>query len=105
LIKRNLDEIGRTGIVLRRIWLSGGLAQSRYLAQAIADLANVSAWRSEFTEATGLGVARMLGAGGFEAALQPDAVFQPQQAKPRQTRYLDWQRMVAAAIADEARPQ
>jgi glycerol kinase len=99
LIKRNLDEIGRVGFAVRRIWLSGGLAQSRYLAQAIADLAAVAVWRSACTEATGLGVARMLGAGGSDAMLQPDVVFQPRQAQHRRFRYLAWQSLIAAAIA------
>jgi glycerol kinase len=98
LIKSNLDEMGRNDFVVRRIWLSGGLAQSRYLAQAIADLTQVAAWRSEFTEATSLGVARMLGAGGSAAVLQPDAVFQPRPAPQRQIRYLEWQRIMAAAV-------
>jgi glycerol kinase len=104
LVGRNLEEIGRTGFVVRRIWLTGGLAQSRYLAQAIADLAKVLTSRSEFTEATGLGVARLLGAGRSESELQPNAVFQPRPAPHRQARYLEWQQMIAAAIAHLARP-
>lgn len=88
LLKANLDEVARLAPRIQRLWLTGGLSRSNYLAQAIADLCGIATVRAADTEATARGLARMLGASCGE--MQEDRRFEPRPQPARHSRYERW---------------
>lgn len=60
LLMRNLEEMKRQGEPLRSIGVSGGLSNIDYFCQGLADLSGLPVRRAEMSEATSLGVFRLL---------------------------------------------
>lgn len=68
LLFANLERMQMAAPGLRRLRVSGGLAQLDGLCQRLADLSGLPVERPKLHEATALGLARLLGAEGMPAA-------------------------------------
>ena len=68
LLFANLERMQMAAPGLRRLRVSGGLAQLDGLCQRLADLSGLHVERPKLHEATALGLARVLGAEGMPAA-------------------------------------
>ncbi|HEY3645668.1 MAG TPA: FGGY family carbohydrate kinase [Gammaproteobacteria bacterium] len=98
LLLENLERMQGTVPGLRRIRISGGLAQLDGLCQKLADLSGLPVERPRLHEATALGLARLLGADGMPAA--DAARFESHPANPLMARRRRWQAAMQEALRD-----
>lgn len=92
LLRTNLDCIRAVHLPMRRIVVSGGLAQWDGLCQKLADIIGLTVRRPGVHEATARGLARLLGA--RSRATKPDVVFKPRNNPSLQHRYNRWQKVM-----------
>lgn len=97
LLLENLDRMRDAGTELRRLRVTGGLAQLDGLCQRLADLSALPVERPLLYEATALGVARLLG-GAAQTAPARSTRFVPKQAPTLETRRRHWQTAMQEAL-------
>lgn len=98
LVNANLAAFREAGIVPRELVLSGGLAQSNALCQALADLSAITVSRPPLREATALGLAQLLS----HFSLPPPAPavrFSPRSHPARRARQEAWRHALDSAVA------
>ncbi len=88
LVQINLDEMRAAGAAVRRVQVSGGLAQADNLCQRLADLSGCPVYRPQMTEATARGTAWLAaGRPSHWPELQPGKHFDPRPDKALADRY------------------
>ncbi|HFQ93720.1 MAG TPA: hypothetical protein ENK32_06905, partial [Anaerolineae bacterium] len=88
LVQINLDEMRAAGATVRRIHVSGGLAQADNLCQRLADLSGCPVYRPQVTEATARGAAWLAtGRPSHWPELQPGKQFVPRPNAALTDRY------------------
>jgi glycerol kinase len=99
LLLDNLERLRKATPGLRRLRVSGGLAQLDGLCQRLADLSGLAVERPTLHEATALGLARLLGTDGTQATDM--SRFEPRSSPALQARRRHWQDALQAAMKDE----
>lgn len=98
LLLESLERMQAAIPGLRRMRISGGLAQLDGLCQKLADLSGLSVERSRLHEATALGLARLLGADGMPAV---DLTrFEPRSSPSLSSRRLRWREAMQEALRE-----
>lgn len=98
LLLESLERMQQTEPALRRLRLSGGLAQLDGLCQRLSDLSGLPVERPRLHEATALGLARLLGADGMPVA---DADrFEPRSNPMLSARRRCWQDAMQEALSE-----
>jgi glycerol kinase len=97
LLMENLERMRQGDAPLKRIVVSGGLAQLDGLCQRLADLSGLPVHRPELHEATALGAARLAG-GIVEMAAPREKVFEAEGDKALSRRQARWREAMNAAL-------
>ena len=94
LINDNLELMRGRGNPVRRVLMTGGLSQSEYLMQALADVSGLPVTRPAAIEATARGAAAL--AFGLEQAFAPPPYVEikPRSNSALAARYAAWRRMM-----------
>ena len=100
LLLENLDRMRDAGTDLRRLRVTGGLAQLDGLCQRLADLSALPVQRPMLYEATALGVARLLG-GAAQAVPARSTRFEPKYAPTLDARRQRWQAAMQEALEED----
>lgn len=98
LLLENLERMQETVPGLRRLRVSGGLAQLDGLCQRLASLSGLPLERPRLHEATALGLARLLGADGMPAA-EMDR-FEPRSDPALSARRRRWRSAMQEALRE-----
>ena len=93
----NLEKMRTRQTPLRRIVVTGGLANRREICQSLADLSGLPVIRPEEREATARGVAVLLGMPGAVEAKH--SRWQPNENRALRQRYARWQTEMRRALA------
>lgn len=100
LLLENLERMRDAGTDLRRLRVTGGLAQLDGLCQRLADLSALPVERPMLYEATALGVARLLG-GAAQTAPARSTRFEPRSAPALEARRRRWQAAMQEALEED----
>lgn len=99
LVNANLGAFREAGITPRELVLSGGLAQSDGLCQALAEVSGISVNRPQLSEATARGLVQLLSHFSLPATV-PHSRFVPRANPARLARQAAWRRALDTAIAN-----
>ncbi|HKS93687.1 MAG TPA: FGGY family carbohydrate kinase [Gammaproteobacteria bacterium] len=94
----NLEKMRTRQAPLRRIVVTGGLANRHEICQSLADLSGLRVIRPEEREATARGVAVLLGMRGLSET-RHGVVWRPQINSPLRQRYARWQAEMRLALS------
>jgi glycerol kinase len=99
LIDANLALMRGRGRKVERIIVTGGLSQSEYLSQAVADVSGLPVTRPDAVEATARGAAAL--AFGLEHVFEPlsSVEIRPRANTALERRHAAWRNMMAALVA------
>lgn len=104
LLYRNLLLMEPQGKIFDRIVVSGGLANSDFICQSLADLSGLPVVRVEECEASARGAAYLLAAGPIDWAVLKQQIFQPVPIENNgqstiTQRFEQWQQQMEIAVA------
>lgn len=101
LLLVNLDEMAQHVAAPRRLVLSGGLATSAFLGDALAALAGVPVWRSADPEASARGLAFLVAGQPPDWTVPDYVVHEPRRDERLLARYVAWLETLRRALGSQ----